>query len=354
MAMPHRMRAKPDGYMTEKATAEKTETRQGPGADGDEALWLSAIIENSFDAILSKSLDGIITSWNGAAERLFGYLREEAVGKSITLIIPEDRLHEEEDILARLRRGERIERFETIRRGRDGQLIDIEITVSPVRNEQGHIIGVSKVARDISERRRQSEAQSLLLREMNHRIKNLMTILQSLIAVGRRRSESVDDFAERLSTQLQTLAAAHQLVLGDLNENTTLEDVLHAILAPYGENGTLSLKISDTPVASGALTSLALIFHELATNAVKYGGLSHPGGKLTVESREEGDHVTILWREIGGLPPPAETAPQNSPQGFGTRLLQSAIQGLHGRYSRHWRDGVFEISLSFPIDRLCR
>jgi len=350
--------------MTEKATAEKSWADEDPAAygpetgrretSGDEALWLGAIIENSFDAILSKSLDGIITSWNGAAERLFGYLREEAIGQSITLIIPEDRLHEEENILARLRRGERIEKFETVRRGRNGQLIDIEITISPVRNEQGHIIGVSTVARDISERRRQNEAQSLLLREMNHRIKNLMAILQSLIAMGRKRAESVDDLAERLSTQLQTLAAAHQLVLGDLHENTTLEEVLHAILAPYGGNGALSLKISDTPVASGALTSLALIFHELATNAVKYGGLSQPMGSLTVETREEEGHVSILWRETGGLPPSGDAALDSDPQGFGTRLLKSAIQGLHGRYSRQWRDGVFEIRMAFPIERLCR
>ncbi len=341
--------------MTDKATAKTAWVQEGPEAGGDEALWLSAIIENSFDAILSKSLDGIITSWNGAAERMFGYSREEVVGQSISLIIPEDRLHEEEDILTRLRQGERIEKFETVRRCKDGQLIDIEITASPVRSEQGHIIGVSKVARDISERRQQSEAQSLLLREMNHRIKNLMAIVQGLIVAGRKRTASVDDFAARLGTQLQTLATAHQLILGNLNESTTLDTLLHAILAPYKENGALSLKVSNTPVASGALTSLALIFHELATNAIKYGGLSHMTGSLSVNAHEEGDNVSILWRETGGQPPLVEGAPPEAArQGFGTRLLKSAVQGLNGQYSRQWDDSAFEIILTFPKARLCR
>ena len=320
----------------------------GTDHKGEEALWLGAIIEDSFDAILSKSLDGIITSWNGGAQRLFGYSREEAIGRPITLIIPDDRLHEEEDIISRLRRGERIERFETIRRRRDGELIDIEITISPVRNAQGHIIGASKVARDISERRRQTEAQSMLLREMNHRIKNLMTILQSLIGVGRRRATTVTDFADELSTQLQALSAAHQLVLGDCSENTTLDAVIRAILAPYGGYGALNLRISGTPVSTGALTSLALIFHELATNAVKYGGLSQPAGSLLVEAGEEGDQVVILWRETGGLP----LTEGEARQGFGSRLLQSAIQGLQGRHDRQWEDGTLDIRLSFPRKRL--
>lgn len=111
---------------------------------------LAAIVESSQDAIVSKTLDGIITSWNAGAEHLFGYSADEAVGQPITLVIPPDRRHEEEMILARLRRGERIEHFETVRRSKEGRLIDISLTVSPVRDGTGRIIGASKVARDIS------------------------------------------------------------------------------------------------------------------------------------------------------------------------------------------------------------
>ena len=113
---------------------------------------LAAIVDSSDDAIVSKTLDGVITSWNRAAERLFGYSAEEAIGRNIMLIIPEDRRGEEADVLARLRRGEKIDHFETIRRTKDGRQIPISLTVSPVKDAKGRIIGASKIARDISER----------------------------------------------------------------------------------------------------------------------------------------------------------------------------------------------------------
>ncbi|MFZ0709298.1 MAG: PAS domain S-box protein [Terrimicrobiaceae bacterium] len=119
---------------------------------------LAAIVESSEDAIVSKDLNGIVTSWNSGANRLFGYEAEEIIGKSITLLIPPERLCEEEGILARIRRGERIEHYETIRRRKDGKLIDISLTVSPIRDEKNRIVGASKIARDITERKRASES----------------------------------------------------------------------------------------------------------------------------------------------------------------------------------------------------
>jgi len=117
-------------------------------------LLLSAIVNSSDDAIISKDLNGIITSWNMSAQRLFGYTTEETVGRSITMLIPPDRLDEEPQILARLRHGERVDHFETIRRRKDGRLLDISLTISPVKDANGNIIGASKIARDITERKR--------------------------------------------------------------------------------------------------------------------------------------------------------------------------------------------------------
>jgi PAS domain S-box-containing protein len=116
--------------------------------------WLAAIIESAEDAIVSKTLDGIITSWNKGAERIFGYTAEEAVGKPATILIPDDHPDEEPTILARLRRGELIEHYETVRVHKDGSLIDISLTVSPIRDADGRVIGASKIARDITERKR--------------------------------------------------------------------------------------------------------------------------------------------------------------------------------------------------------
>ena len=120
----------------------------------DASRHTAAIVESSDDAIISKDLDGIIGSWNGGAERLFGYTAEEAIGKHITLIIPQDRWAEETSILSRLRRGERVEHFETERIRKDGTCLDISLTISPIKDSAGHVTGASKAARDITERKR--------------------------------------------------------------------------------------------------------------------------------------------------------------------------------------------------------
>lgn len=119
---------------------------------------LAAIVDSSDDAIVSKTLDGVITSWNNSAERMFGYKREEAVGQHITLIIPEDRRDEEVKIAERLRRGERVDHFETVRVRKDGTLLDISLTISPVKDVAGRVVGASKVARDITERKQVEQA----------------------------------------------------------------------------------------------------------------------------------------------------------------------------------------------------
>ena len=132
----------------------------------------AAIIEFSDDAILSKNLDGIIASWNPGAERLFGYKAEEIIGKSVTLLIPAERHNEEPEIIGRIRRGERIEHYETVRLRKDGSLIDISLSVSPVKDSQGKVIGASKIARDITERKQAQARQEVLTRELHHRTKN--------------------------------------------------------------------------------------------------------------------------------------------------------------------------------------
>jgi PAS domain S-box-containing protein len=119
---------------------------------------LAAIVDSSDDAIVSKTLDGVITSWNNSAERMFGYTREEAVGQHITLIIPKDRRDEEVKIAERLRRGERVDHFETVRVRKDGTLLDLSLTISPVKDAAGRVVGASKVARDITERKQVEQA----------------------------------------------------------------------------------------------------------------------------------------------------------------------------------------------------
>ena len=141
----------------------------------DEQLQqLASIVQSSDDAIVSKNLDGIITSWNKGAERIFGYTAEEAIGQPITIVIPQDRQDEERTILTRIRRGERIDHFETVRQHKHGSLIVLSLTISPVKNAAGKIVGASKIARDVTEQKRSQEQIATLAREAEHRSKNLL------------------------------------------------------------------------------------------------------------------------------------------------------------------------------------
>jgi len=157
--------------------------REGEKAIREEAqALLAAIVESSDDAIISKTLDGIVTSWNARAERLFGYTAQEMIGKSIMTLIPPERHDEERSILERLRRGERIEHYETVRVAKSGRAVDISLTISPIRNSSGRIIGASKVARDITLWKHAQEA----LRESEEKLRRQAQELeQQLIASGR-------------------------------------------------------------------------------------------------------------------------------------------------------------------------
>src|SRR5262245_18201213 len=142
----------------------------------DPIYRLAAIVESSSDAIVSKDLNGIITSWNHAAERRFGYTAGEVIGQSITILIPPDRLADEDMVLGRVRRGERLEHFDTIRRRKDGTPVDISLTVSPIRDAAGVVVGASKIARDISDRKR-IEGE---LHELRHRLIDLAAASASI------------------------------------------------------------------------------------------------------------------------------------------------------------------------------
>jgi PAS domain S-box-containing protein len=151
---------------------------------------LISLVETSADAIITKDLNGVITSWNKGAERIFGYTADEMIGKPINLLIPADRPDEEPSILQRIRRGERVEHYETVRQRKSGELIDISLSVSPLMDETGKIVGASKIARDITATRHAQEMQTLLLGEMRHRINNLFAVTNSLVSLSARSAKT--------------------------------------------------------------------------------------------------------------------------------------------------------------------
>src|SRR5205085_3804310 len=169
----------------------------------------AAIVESSEDAIVSKDLNGIIASWNAGAERLFGYTAAEAIGKPVMMLIPEGRHNEEPEILARIRRGERVDHYETVRQRKDGTLLQISLTISPIKDDRGRIVGASKIARDNTEKKRAEEQQRLLLREMNHRVKNLFSLTGSIVEISARHARDPKDMARAVRARLAALSRAH-------------------------------------------------------------------------------------------------------------------------------------------------
>lgn len=320
------------------------------------ARRLAAIVESSEDAILAKDLDGIITDWNQGAERLFGYTAEETIGRPVTILIPLERLDEEPAILARIRRGERIEHYETIRRRKDGSLIEISLTVSPVKDGNGRVVGASKIARDITERRRAEERQAMLLREMSHRVKNLFALSGAVITLSTRSAKSPEDLAEQVRNRLGSLARAHDLTLPDLKHEqavtpTTLQALLRTVVSPYEEQGRdrVTTVGPEVTITGHAVTSLALLLHELATNAAKYGALSTPAGSLAVEWAVENGTLSLTWAERGG----PSAGDGVGAEGFGTWLVDSTIKRqLQGQISRRWDTDGLTIEMSMPLDRL--
>jgi PAS domain S-box-containing protein len=304
----------------------------------DIALRLALIVESSDDAIYSQDLNGIITSWNKGAERLYGYMAEEIIGVSIKVLIPPAQQNEEDTILERLGRDERIQNYETIRQRKGGGFVDISLTVSPIRGGQGQIIGVSKIARDITERKRSERQITILAREAEHRTKNILATVQATVHLT--QSNTPDGLKKAIAGRIQALANAHSLFAQSRWTGADLRSLVTQELMPYRLDGVERALIDGPSIMLETTTAqtIAVALHELATNAAKYGALSVPAGRIHVAwSRAADGELTLHWAEVGG---PSVKPPTR--QGFGTRVMNGMIRGqLKGEMRLDWRpDGL--------------
>jgi two-component sensor histidine kinase len=271
------------------------------------------------------------------------------IGQSITRIIPPELQTEEVSILARLRRGERVDHYDTVRLTKDGRRVFISLTVSPVRNAAGKVVGASKVARDVTDRKRAEEMQRLLLGELNHRVKNTLAIIQAIARQSLRHEPSPSTFVESFTGRLQALARAHDILVRGEMQRAELGELVREQV----DFGTHDPRIDWTGprVVLDAATGLqlALVLHELATNARKHGALSTPGGRLAIgwssaEAEDGRQELQLGWREsgVGGRAAPA--AP-----GFGTHLIERSLVANGGRTTiRQLADG-FACDIRLPL-----
>jgi PAS domain S-box-containing protein len=304
----------------------------------ENAQRLASIVQSSDDAIISKDLNGIINSWNRGAERLFGYTPDEVIGKPVTILIPPERVDEEPSILERLRRGERIDHYETVRRRKDGSLVDISLTVSPILSADGRVIGASKIARDITERKHAQEQQKVLLAEIMHRVKNTLATVQAIANQTLRRAPA-DERAE-FTARLHALSKAHDLLTSDKWDRASLRAVVDAALEPFQQE-RFTLEGPDTWFNASKSLQITLAIHELATNAAKYGALGNATGRvhLTWEMWDPG-RLKLRWKESGG---PAAKPPKR--KGFGSILIKRTFEGARFEYAPQGFSCEFEIRL---------
>jgi PAS domain S-box-containing protein len=314
------------------------------------AHFLASIVESSDDAILTKDLASIIRSWNNGSERLYGYTVEEALGKSVTILIPPDRQNEEQAILERIQRGECTDHYETVRQRKDGSLVEISLTVSPIRTAEGHIIGASNIARDITARKRAHERQQFLIRELQHRTQNLFSIIQSVVNRSLIEPHTLAQAKDILNGRLQALAQAHEMLSEAAWEGAPLTEIITRALAAFSDH--LSIGGCNIMVNTSAAQQFALTLHELATNAVKYGALSSPNGRISIECdiervSEHGGTFSFLWKETGGpivLPP--------TRKGFGSIILLESAKQFGKHIALNYEPDGLRYEVRFPLSAI--
>ena len=282
---------------------------------------LAAIVDSSFDAIVSKNLASIVTTWNAGAERLFGYSADEMIGRSVLILIPPHLRDEEDRIIERVRQGERVETFETVRLRKDGSLVDVSLTVSPIRDAQGLIVGASKIARDISASKESERRIHLLMREVNHRVKNQFAVILSMVRESAKSARTTDAFTQDIADRILALSRSHDLLVDAQWTGTGLFNLVEQHLRPFSHDHKVNLSGPLVKLSVSAVQNLGMALHELAINSLKYGALSQGGGEVdvfwTIGDDDDADLFELVWREKFATTRPSD----HGASGFGTTVL---------------------------------
>jgi len=301
----------------------------------------AAIVQFSQDALVGFTVDGVIRSWNPAAEHLLGWTAVEAIGRTIDLLGSEDLRQGASELVRRALAGDAVGPVEATGRHRDGTIRALEIALVPIEGAAGTVTGLALAARDIADRKAANEHRALLVAELSHRVKNVLATVSAIAmqTLGRGPTAAiVRPFIDRL----QALSKTHDLMTRHEWLGADLYEIVEAELRPYQDAAGTRWRCDGPPVTlpAKAAVALAMAFHELATNAAKYGAFSVPSGRLAiaweVAARGGDRRLRVTWTESGG-PPVAPPIKPTGQRGFGTRLIADGLA--------HQLDG--EIGLDF-------
>jgi len=313
----------------------------------------AALSRASGDAILGLSLDGVVNAWSPGAERLLGYTADEMVGKHISILAPEGLWPEQRTLLEQIRSGREVAPYDTVRRRKDGTLVQVAIRAAPILTPEATPTGVSETMRDITDRKQAETRNALLTRELDHRTKNLLALVQSTMIQTAEHSTSKEGFIQSVTYRLRAMAQAQDLLFANNLKGARVEELVRSSLKPFLVNEA-SLEVHGPPLLLkvDAVHILSLVLHELATNALKYGALTQPQGRIVVSWELDGAAVKsprfrMSWREVDG---PAIERPKRT--GFGTEVISEAPKhGLGAQVTLAYDPTGLKWSIDIPADR---
>jgi PAS domain S-box-containing protein len=327
---------------------------------------LAAIVEFSDDAIISKDLSGTIMTWNAGAERIFGYASDEAVGRPIAMLIPPDRHDEEREILSRIARGLRVDHYETVRVRKDGGRIAVSLSVSPLYDERGTVIGASKIARDITEKQRAEELlrtslreKDVLLKEVHHRVKNNLQVISSLLSLQAgviKDPEALKVFQDSQS-RVKAMALIHDRLyqsgnLAEINMQNYLQGLIRDIEASHIVRSEIRIehRAGEVALPVDAAIPCALIAHELIVNSLEHAFGEANAGTICVRlySPDPGACVLAVSDTGRGLPEQFDVQKVSS---LGLSLVAALVQQLRGTLAVTSQAGAtFTVTFPFSME----
>jgi PAS domain S-box-containing protein len=309
---------------------------------------LGAVLKTALDAVVVMRLDGTVVGWNDVAQRTFGWSFADSNGHRMSELIIPHRYREahERGLNHYLATGEgpALDRhFEIEALHKDGREMPVELSIT--RTEQFGEPVFLGFLRDISERRDAARRQDLMIGELNHRVKNLLGVVSGIAHMTARSSTTLEDFGEAFNGRLSSLGSAHEILTASTWERAPLRSLVEEMLGGYagGPDGQGSFSGPEVLLAPRHLLSISMILHELVTNAVKYGALSQPGGKVSLTWSLVSDDLSLQWIESGlsNIEPPTR-------RGFGSKMIALSVSHeLRGLSTTEWRSDGMAFELSF-------